>query len=533
MPVVEQARDADADDVLITRVRGGDLDAYGVLFERHRASALRLARSLSNGPDADDLVSDAFAKVLATLQKGGGPDLAFRAYLLTAVRRLHIDRIRAQSRVTPTDDIDALDSGEPFSDTAVAAFESGAAARAFKSLPERWQMVLWHLEVEQQKPADIAPLLGMSPNAVAALAYRAREGLRQAFVQMHATDEVPPECREVRDQLGSYVRQGLSRRDSAKVSDHLESCRRCTAVYLELTEVNSSLAAVLGPLVLGGAAAAYLAGATAGGGAAGAAGVGLLLGRVRDFVLANATTVAVGTAATVAVAAGAGAYAAHRIGHNHPHHPAAVAAPTTPSAKHEATNRAAPAEKRSPEPSAATEPAVVPPGPSPTVPAGAAPSAGHRSSNKPSTAATDQPSHSPSPKPSPSPSADPTTTAPVVHAIALTGPTSATGSATLRVTGLTGDDSGVVTLRLSRSLMWWTTPGCSGHGSTRTCAVSLSHPTVSVRFRGLVNRTFSATFAPGSGVKDTSSGDDRVEVTMRGLLPVDVPIGERGVREGR
>ena len=100
----------------------------------------------------------------------------------------------------------------------------------------------------------------------------------------------------MRDQLGSYVRQGLSRRDSAKVSEHLEGCRRCTAVYLELTEVNSSLAAVLGPLVLGGAAAAYLTGAAATGGTVGAAGIGLLFGRVRDFVLANTTTVAVGTA---------------------------------------------------------------------------------------------------------------------------------------------------------------------------------------------------------------------------------------------
>ena len=221
MSVVEHACDADADDVLITRVRGGDLDAYGVLFERHRASALRLARSLSNGPDADDLVSDAFAKVLATLQKGGGPDLAFRAYLLTAVRRLHVDRIRAQSRATPTDDIAALDSGEPFSDTAVAAFESGAAARAFRSLPERWQMVLWHLEVEQQKPADIAPMLGMSPNAVAALAYRAREGLRQAFVQMHATDEVPPQCREVRDQLGPCLIEDAKANFDAPLFDHV------------------------------------------------------------------------------------------------------------------------------------------------------------------------------------------------------------------------------------------------------------------------------------------------------------------------
>ena len=99
----------------------------------------------------------------------------------------------------------------PFTDTAVAGFEGGAAAKAFASLPERWQMVLWHLEVENQKPADIAPLLGMSANSVSALAYRAREGLRQAFLNMHSGDLVSEDCRETNDLLGGYVRGALCR----------------------------------------------------------------------------------------------------------------------------------------------------------------------------------------------------------------------------------------------------------------------------------------------------------------------------------
>ena len=67
-------------------------------------------------------------------------------------------------------------------------------------------MVLWHLEVENQKPADIAPLLGMSANSVSALAYRAREGLRQAFLNMHTGDLLSDACRETNDLLGGYVR---------------------------------------------------------------------------------------------------------------------------------------------------------------------------------------------------------------------------------------------------------------------------------------------------------------------------------------
>jgi RNA polymerase sigma factor (sigma-70 family) len=270
--------EAPSDAELISRVRGGDVSAYGELFSRHVEAARRLGRQLVRGTDVDDLVSDAFAKTLQVLQSGGGPDVAFRAYLLTSLRRLHVDRIRAAKRVQPSDDMTAYDDGVPFQDTAIANFENGAAAKAFSSLPERWQLVLWHLEVEGQKPADIAPLLGMSANSVSALAYRAREGLRQAFLTMHLADSPTEECRWVNEHLGAYVRKGLSRRDTTKVEQHLDGCRRCTAMYLELNEVNSNLAGIIAPLILGAAAAGYISSA----GTAGLSGLSALIGRVRD-----------------------------------------------------------------------------------------------------------------------------------------------------------------------------------------------------------------------------------------------------------
>jgi RNA polymerase sigma factor (sigma-70 family) len=289
-----------SDAELISRVRGGDVAAYGELFSRHKDAAQRLARQLVRGPDSDDLVSEAFAKVLSVLQGGGGPDVAFRAYLLTAVRRLHVDRVRSGQRVQTTDDLTPFDPGVPFQDTAVAGFESGAAAKAFASLPERWQLVLWHLEVEGQKPADIAPLLGMSANSVSALAYRAREGLRQAFLTMHISDLTETDCRWVNEHLGAFIRRGLSKRDAGKVQAHLDDCRRCTAMYLELTEVNSNLAGIIAPLLLGAAATGYLAST----GGVGAAGVLGLLSKVKEFVGANSgAATAGGVAAGVATAA--------------------------------------------------------------------------------------------------------------------------------------------------------------------------------------------------------------------------------------
>src|SRR5918998_5276358 len=128
--VDEQAPTTRDDGALIAAVRSGDTDAYGELFARHADAARRLARSLTDPVAADDLVSEAFAKVLAVLQRGAGPDLAFRAYLLTAVRRLHVDGVRATDRVRPTEDQDVLDPAVELADPAVAGFERSAAARA-------------------------------------------------------------------------------------------------------------------------------------------------------------------------------------------------------------------------------------------------------------------------------------------------------------------------------------------------------------------------------------------------------------------
>ncbi|HET6562240.1 MAG TPA: sigma-70 family RNA polymerase sigma factor [Marmoricola sp.] len=300
---------APSDPELISGVRSGDLDAYGELFSRHADAALRLARQLTRGSDAEDLVSEAFTKVMGILTEGGGPDVAFRAYLLIAIRRLYVDRVRRDSRLTNSGDMTTFDPGVPFQDTVVAEFESSAAARAFATLPERWQLVLWHLEVENQKPADIARLLGMSPNSVSALAYRAREGLRQAFLSAHLADTSDADCRWTVEHLGGYVREGLAKRDSIKVKGHLDACRSCTAMHLELTEVNSDLRGIIAPLLLGTAAAGYLAGAGSG---AGVSAFMVLLGRARDALFgasgtsAGATTGAT-TAATTTATAGTSA----------------------------------------------------------------------------------------------------------------------------------------------------------------------------------------------------------------------------------
>ena len=178
-----------SDGELLEQVRGGSTQAYGELYERHVAAAYNMARQVAkSAAEADDLVSEAFAKVLDALREGRGPTSAFRAYLLTSLRHAAYDRTRRERKVQLADDVaevSGADVSVPFNDTAVAGLERTLAAQAFARLPERWQTVLWHIEIEGQSPAEIAPLLGLTPNGVSALAYRAREGLRQAYLQVH------------------------------------------------------------------------------------------------------------------------------------------------------------------------------------------------------------------------------------------------------------------------------------------------------------------------------------------------------------
>lgn len=270
------ASDDRSDLQLLRAVRDGDTTAYAALYQRHVAAARRLARTLDPRPsDMDELVAEAFARVLAALRAGAGPRAAFRTYLLTTLRNVFHDETRRSRRLDLVDDLSHHDPGEPFVDPAVRGLEHGMVARAFAALPERWRLVLWHTEVEGDTPATVARLLGVRPNTVSALAYRARERLRQNYLREHAATRTEAACRWTADRLGAYLRDRLAARDRTEVEGHLSGCRACRLLFVELGDVNSGLGAVLVPALVGAAAVGYAtAGATTGGDGAGGGSTG-------------------------------------------------------------------------------------------------------------------------------------------------------------------------------------------------------------------------------------------------------------------
>jgi DNA-directed RNA polymerase specialized sigma24 family protein len=261
----------DYDDAkLLSMVRTGDIGAFGVLRQRHGDAARRLARILVSTPaEVDDVVAEAFDRVLDALKRGGGPADGFRPYLLTATRRVCASRAEARGAPIPgerpgqagqSESGKKSEPGRPFLDPATSV-DKLLIVGVFLSLPERWSALLWHLEIEQETAEEIAPLFGLSFNGLTALERRARAAFRQTYLDTYSAQLESASCMSVVDMLGGYLRYALAEGETAYVAAHLSECAQCRAVYSELSDLGATLRSAIAPVVLGGAAAAYLPGA--------------------------------------------------------------------------------------------------------------------------------------------------------------------------------------------------------------------------------------------------------------------------------
>ncbi|WP_285107841.1 sigma-70 family RNA polymerase sigma factor [Promicromonospora sp. MEB111] len=308
-----------------------------MLYERHSAAARALARQYVTAADAEDVVADAFSKLFEMLRRGVGPDAGFRPYLYTMVRHRSFDVSRGAARTRPSTD-DEIESvlGRVASkdDPALQGFERSVIAKAYVDLPERWREVLWYVLVDELKPAQVAPVLGLSPNGVSALLYRAKEALRAGYLQQHLTHAPSDTCRTVNPLLGGYVRASLSKRETTKIDEHLSTCATCSALVLELHDVAHGMKTVIAPLVLGAGGLALVgagapiggmvvaakagAGAAAGGAhsasAVSAASSGSFSGAVSSAVSTTAGAVASAAAAATGGSMAAGALAVAAVG---------------------------------------------------------------------------------------------------------------------------------------------------------------------------------------------------------------------------
>lgn len=233
-----------SDEEILQLIRANDRQAFAELWRRYHTAAMRFARSHTRF-DADDVVAEAFTRTFAQILAGRGPKENVRAYLFTSIRNISTLWARTKPDLELSESHNLVHEDESIEHR----IDRVSVVDVFKGLPIRWQEVLWMNEVEGLPNSEIGRRLGVSENAVSALTFRARDGLRRAWLTSQITTETANlDCRWVRSKLA--MKPGSLRpAERARMRDHLDSCEPCQEVADETRRLGLKLAVALLPII--------------------------------------------------------------------------------------------------------------------------------------------------------------------------------------------------------------------------------------------------------------------------------------------
>jgi len=169
---------------LVARSLAGDVEAFGDLVRQHHAAAVRLARLLGAGSDADDVAQDAFVRAYQGLG-GFRPGSSFRPWLLRIVANLARNAHRSSGRRADLASRfaalhgrpEAPPEGEP-EEVAVADERRRLLWGALWRLDERERLVLTCRYLLELTEAETAKVLRLPRGTVKSRSARALARLR-------------------------------------------------------------------------------------------------------------------------------------------------------------------------------------------------------------------------------------------------------------------------------------------------------------------------------------------------------------------
>jgi RNA polymerase sigma-70 factor (ECF subfamily) len=176
-----------SDAELIGLISKGDLQAIGILYDRHVATLFPIAvRMLRDTAEAEDVLHDAFVQTA----RRAGQYVAARgsviAWLTTLVRNLTIDRLRRRNRNTAlAREVHVSVPPTPSVGPEQILLAGGARVevqRALADLPETQRSTLYVAFYEGLTYAEIAEREGVPVGTIKSRAARAIASLREALM---------------------------------------------------------------------------------------------------------------------------------------------------------------------------------------------------------------------------------------------------------------------------------------------------------------------------------------------------------------
>src|SRR3954454_246487 len=274
-----------SDEQLVAAFRGGDDEAFRVLYDRYRQRLFAYVRqmlSAGSRQDAEDVLQDVFVRAYGALRHDAR-EMNVRAWLYRVAHNRCIDPLRRP--VPPAHEVFEA-SRKPLHDPIEEAQRRDDLRRLVEDvgpLPDQQRSALLMREIDGMAYADLAVALGVTVPAVKSLLVRARIGLVEA---QEARDA---DCADIREDLLRAYDRGV--KASGHARKHMRSCSGCREYRVALRGVRRSFAA-LSPVAAGPLAfAAKLAGIGGAGGGA-AAGGGAVAGGGSAVATATACKVA-------------------------------------------------------------------------------------------------------------------------------------------------------------------------------------------------------------------------------------------------
>lgn len=182
---------SDEDREAIRRVQDGDTEAFGLLVEKYKRKAFRLAyQVLRDQEEALDVAQEAFVKAFRGLPKFKG-DSAFYTWFFRITMNLSLDRKRqraARVRAMGTDDVPPEEwertavSTEPDpADEAAGTERRARIAQALGTLSEQHRSIIILSDIQGLAYREIAEVLGIPMGTVMSRLHHARKRLRTAL----------------------------------------------------------------------------------------------------------------------------------------------------------------------------------------------------------------------------------------------------------------------------------------------------------------------------------------------------------------
>ena len=150
-------------------------EAFAATYaEQHRPVWAYLVRLGASRSVAEDLTQEVFVKWLNHAHSVDEPGQV-RAFLFTAATRLLIDQWRRERRFVSWDSTVPVESVAPAEDGMMSG-------KAWATLTQREQQLLWLAYAEEFSHSEIAVITGLAPASIKVLLSRSRDRLRSGLM---------------------------------------------------------------------------------------------------------------------------------------------------------------------------------------------------------------------------------------------------------------------------------------------------------------------------------------------------------------